>query len=176
MYTISRILVPVDFSPCSRAALDYGAFLGARFGAAIDVLHVWQPPRSIWEPLYPMDVAQHRLVRFESTDAGQQMKEFLAHLEGQGNLKVRGRLESGDPYETILGVAIDEAYDLIVMGTHGRTGMSHLLLGSLAEAVVRRAPCPVLTIHRADPPRRPRPRSMPSAVSDGHDRVENESR
>jgi nucleotide-binding universal stress UspA family protein len=152
MYTLRRILVPVDFSPCSRAALDYAAFLGTHFGAAIDVLYVWQPPRSIWEPLYPIEATQPALAAFESTDAGQQMKEFLAHLDGRAGIRVRGRLETGDPYETILGVAVDDAYDLIVMGTHGRTGMSHLLLGSLAEAVVRRAPCPVLTVHRATPP------------------------
>ena len=165
MFTLNRILVPVDFSPCSRAALDYAAFLGERFGAAIDVLHVWQPPRSVWEPLYTMEVSHHRLAHFESTEAGREMKEFLAHLEDQTHIKVRGRLETGDPYKTILGVAVEDSYDLIVMGTQGRTGMSHLLLGSLAEAVVRRAPCPVLTIHHAGPASRSTERPKPSAPS-----------
>lgn len=154
MFNLSRILVPVDFSACSRAALDYAAFVARKFSATIDVLHVWEPPRPLWwEGMYPVDVIgeQRTLVAFESSRAGREMKAFLAHLEEDEGLCTRGRLESGDPYRTILAVARDDRYDLIVMGTHGRTGMSHLILGSLAEAVVRRAPCPVVTVRSTDP-------------------------
>jgi universal stress protein A len=153
MYTVGKILVPVDFSACSRAALDYAAFLAARFGASIDVLHIWSPPRAAWGPPYPISVDHDRLVLFERTEAGRKMKEFLAHLEEEGGLQVRGRIESGDAYATILNVAAGDDYDLIVMGTHGRTGMTHLLLGSIAESVVRRAPCPVATIRASSAPR-----------------------
>jgi hypothetical protein len=68
----------------------------------------------------------------------------------------------------VLEVAKESAYDLIVMGTHGRTGMSHLLLGSIAEAVVRRAPCPVLTIHAAEPPPRALSRADQAASPTEH--------
>jgi nucleotide-binding universal stress UspA family protein len=150
MHTISRILVPVDFSPCSRAALDYAAFLGKRFGASIDVLHVWGPPRQLWYPWYTVGPVQDWLSSFERTEAGNEMKSLLWHLENNLDITVRGRLESGDPRSTILSVAAEDHYDLIVMGTHGRTGLSHLLLGSIAEGVVQRAPCPVLTIRTPD--------------------------
>ena len=154
MFNLNRILVPVDFSACSRAALDYAAFVARPFHASIDVLHVWEPPRPLWwEGVYPIDSGEtQRLVAFESSEAGREMKAFLRHLEEDEGLCTRGRLESGDPYRTILAVARDDRYDLLVMGTHGRTGMSHLILGSLAEAVVRRAPCPVVTVRTTDPP------------------------
>jgi nucleotide-binding universal stress UspA family protein len=145
MFEVRRILVPVDFSECSMAALEQALFLARRFDASVDVIHVWQPVRPVWTVSYPFDVGHECLTIFEQTEAGQHMKEFLARAE-QELPRARGRLESGDPYRTILQVAEDDGYDLLVMGTHGRTGMSHLLLGSLAEAVVRRAPCPVMTI------------------------------
>jgi nucleotide-binding universal stress UspA family protein len=85
------------------------------------------------------------------------MKGFLTEVPPPPGIWTSSRIECGDPLKTILKVASDpsDPYDMIVMGTHGRTGMSHLLLGSLAEAVVRRAPCPVLTVrerHRAEQP------------------------
>ncbi len=74
------------------------------------------------------------------------MGTFLNELEHDGSLEARGRLESGDACDTILSVASDDDYDLIIMGTHGRTGLSHLFLGSVAERIVRRSTCPVMTI------------------------------
>jgi universal stress protein A len=150
MRTLSHVLVPIDFSACSRAALDYAAFLANGHGAAIDVLHVWQPMQSAWDSA---DRGWDRLVVFERTEAGKQMKEFLAHLEDEGiGLQVRGRLESGDPCATILRVAAENDYDLIIMGMHGEhTDLTSLILESVAESVVRRAACPVLTIRASDP-------------------------
>jgi nucleotide-binding universal stress UspA family protein len=154
MYAIARILVPVDFSPCSRAALDYAAFLGERFGAAIDVLHVWATYPVAWDPPSLIAAGYTPLVDFERSDAGRQMKAFLGHLEHRIRSPVRGRLDRGAPVDRILAAAA-EGYDLVVMGTHGRTGVAHLLFGSVAEAVVRRAPCPVVTIHDLSHPTRP---------------------
>jgi nucleotide-binding universal stress UspA family protein len=149
MYALRRLLVPVDFSPCSRAALDYAAFLGQRWSAELDVLHVWSPPTPTWEPAAFFVPSDESLIAFERSSAGKAMKEFLRHIEQENRLLVRGRLESGDPTATSLEAA-EDGYDLIVMGTHGRTGLSHMLFGSIAEAVVRRAPCPVLTIRAPD--------------------------
>jgi nucleotide-binding universal stress UspA family protein len=151
MFAIRRILVPVDFSGCSRSALEYATFLARRFGAEIDVLHAWEPPTPLVGPFFPADVELARLALFERSDRGRDMKAFLSFVEGRGDVRVRGRLEAGDPSDAILRAARESAYDLIVMGTHGRTGMSHLLLGSISEVVVRRASCPVLTVHAVDP-------------------------
>ena len=145
MRRIERILVPIDFSPCSRAALEHATLVSASFGATIDVLHVWEPPGFI--PVDTMIIEGERertLAEFARTRAGQLMEELLAAIESRG-VPVRGRLASGPPVETILEMARHD-YDLIVMGTHGHTGLRHFLAGSVAEKVVRHAPCPVLTV------------------------------
>jgi nucleotide-binding universal stress UspA family protein len=80
---------------------------------------------------------------------------LLAHLEDERGIRCRGRLESGDPVSAILQVAEEEHYDLIVMGTRGRTGMSHLWHGSKTWSVVRRASCPVLTVRAPEAEKRP---------------------
>jgi nucleotide-binding universal stress UspA family protein len=143
MHTLKRILVPVDFSPCSRAAVEYALFLAERFDATVDVLHVWQEPQTVWEP---MSMVPPKFNVFAGTRASAEMKAFLSEIEETMEGIVHGRLECGDPYRTILEMAGREHYDLLVLGTHGRTGMTHLLLGSLAESVVRKSPCPVLTV------------------------------
>ena len=150
MNSIERILVPIDFSPCSDAALEYGIFVAERFDATLHVLHVWEPVH-----LVAPDMVMWRgdgaaaLSEFARTQAGKEVERILARLDRRG-LRARGRLESGDPYELILGLARDEKFDLVVMGTHGRTGLAHLLSGSVAEKVVRNAPCPVMTIRMPD--------------------------
>ncbi len=142
---IERILVPVDFSECSRAALKYAVHFANRLGSSsIDVLHVWQPPLNI-DPatrLRQEGGKEATLSEFIHSQAGQKMKEFLAELEQGGEFSVQGRLETGEPQETVLQVA--EGYDLVVMGTQGES--SKAKLGSIAQRVVRNAACPVLTI------------------------------
>jgi nucleotide-binding universal stress UspA family protein len=149
MPKVQRVLVPVDFSDCSRAALDYAALLAAEFGADIDVLHVWESPlyASPETMIYLGDRATQTLADFARTQAGKLMEELMAKLVlRQGVGRVQGRLESGRPFQVIVSVAQEGAYDLVVMGTHGRTGFSRLATGSVAERVVRMAPCPVLTV------------------------------
>lgn len=144
---VDKILVPVDFSVCSRAALEMAEVIAEKFGASVDVLHVWEPPRYVIPEVTVQlpGEPQQTLAQFARSAAGKEMEAFLVALEGKGQLRVRGRLESGDPTEVIIDLADREQYDLIVMGTHGRRGLSHVLLGSVAEKVVRRAACPVLT-------------------------------
>jgi nucleotide-binding universal stress UspA family protein len=147
MFSIRRILVPVDFSPCSRAALDYAVDLATVFSAEVEVLHVWEPPLYL-SPEMLVNVAGRppiSLSEFAQTAAGRQMDELLASVEKRG-VRVHGRLAYGVTTETILHSAAEDC-DLVVMGTHGRTGFAHLVLGSVAERVVRHAACPVLTIH-----------------------------
>jgi nucleotide-binding universal stress UspA family protein len=145
MDALECILVPVDFAPCSHAALEYAAFLAEIRGARVDVLHVWLAPPHVSEDLSA--AGREQLMRgFEHSDAGQEMKECLERLEQRG-LDVRGRLEvATDPGALILRVAIDDGVDLIAIGTHGRPAIAHPLLGSVAKAVLRRAPCPVVVL------------------------------
>jgi nucleotide-binding universal stress UspA family protein len=142
MSQFKRILVPVDFSPCSDAAVEHAWQLGRVFGAEIHLVYVWKPSLFTATAESP----GLSLTSFAATEAGDRMKGCLERLEGKG-ARVMGRLEQGDPEHVILELASRDGYDLIVMGTHGRTGVAHLVRGSVAEHVVRRAPCPVLTIH-----------------------------
>lgn len=146
MESPSKILVPVDFSASSRAALDYAELLGARFGAEVDVLHVWSP-------VDEAGTKTELLTEFMRTDAGHKMMEWLASFELRSHVEAHGRLAPGVPGDVpdaIIEAVETGAYDLIVMGTHGRQGLSHLLRSSVAEKVMNRAPCPVLTVHAPD--------------------------
>jgi universal stress protein A len=151
MLTLRRILVPVDFSECSKAALEYAARLTERLDAPLDVLHVWESPSHFAPGLGEIIVRQPGdegmpLADFVRDRASKDMDQLVAELGRQSSVKVQIRLETGNVGEVILKAAKDGGYDLIVMGTEGRTGLSHLVLGSVAEKVVRCAVCPVLTI------------------------------
>lgn len=139
---VRRILVPVDFSPCSRAALEYAEDLAESLGASVDLLHVWAG-------LYHHSLETEPLALFAHSELAREMEALLAELEQRG-IDAHGRLEQGSPREAIVRAAGEGKYDLIIMGTHGRTGLAHLFLGSVAESVFRRAPCPVLTIRTAN--------------------------
>jgi len=151
MFAPKRILVPTDFSPGSRAALDHAAGLAERFGATVVALHVWQPP-ALMRGDDAVSIAgqpYQTLAEAARQRASTAMDEFLAPLIEHEGLWFRRQLATGDPAATIVDVAAGGAFDLIVMGTHGRTGIKRMLLGSVAEYVTRRATCPVLTIGRA---------------------------
>jgi nucleotide-binding universal stress UspA family protein len=146
---LTRILVPIDFSPSSRAALTEALSLSNRLGGSIDVLYVWEPRSFVVEQVFEHVSSgdTEAIAEFAQTRAGREMDRLLSEMRHLG-VSVRGRLGSGDAANAILRMAEHESYDLIVMGTHGRTGLSHLVMGSVAEKVVARAPCPVLTIRQ----------------------------
>ncbi len=148
MPTIKRILVPVDFSSCSRAALEHAVTLAEQFGASIDVLHVWPPPRYVGpDAVVEVFRKPHRTLAGEArASASKEMEQFLTPFQKKATVKFRPRIEYGEPYQTILEIANGGVYDLIAMGTHGRTGLSHALIGSVAEKVVRHSLFPVLTV------------------------------
>lgn len=147
MPAIRRILVPVDFSPPSKAALEYANFLAASFGAAVHVLHVWEPPGYVGPDTLAFAPFPAGRPGWEQTrrDALHEMEHFVGSHPGSPALRV----EAGEPSDLILHVAREGDFDLIVMGTQGRTGLARLLIGSVADAVLRRATCPVLTIRTA---------------------------
>lgn len=152
MIAVRKILVPVDFSEGAKAAIDLAVTFAKPFGAAIELYHVWQPPPLVPVPLVVVSPEQGRPLTLEDlarTEAGTQMKDLVGKLHGLGIKDATSRVGVGDPAHEICDLARAGHFDLIVMGTHGRTGIAHALLGSVAEKVVRRATCPVLTVRTA---------------------------
>ncbi|HET6371274.1 MAG TPA: universal stress protein [Nitrospiria bacterium] len=138
---IRKIMVPTDFSPSSDRALDYAISLAQCFGATVLLLHVIEPfPYSVTDSLTVVDhfKALH-------TIASSLIKEARKKLTLK-NIPSETRLVSGSPYREIVKEVERNKADLIVMGTHGRTGVGRLLIGSQAEKVVRLAGCPVATV------------------------------
>ena len=165
MVSIHRILVPVDFSACSRAAIEHAAAFAERFSAVIDVLHVWEVPTYV-DPEMMVSVpgtTNQTLFHYAKLRADTDMKEFLQGFGGGLTEGIHGNVAYGDPVDVILEVARDQTYDLIVMGTHGRTRLAHMFVGCVAEKIVRRAPCPVLTIRVPDAPPPKAPSVRPPA-------------
>lgn len=149
--SISRILVPVDFSPHSDRALRYAASLARRLGASLELLHVVEDPfaTGAWSSeVYVPNVTE--LLDSMIADARRRLEDLKDIVAPEG-VPISTVVLKGRPAPTILEHAKNGQFDLVVMGTHGRTGLAHLLMGSVAEAVVRRAPCPVLTL-RPEPP------------------------
>jgi len=151
MKQLSRILVPVDFSECSRAALEHASTLAKSFDATVDLLYVWEAPAFIApEAMVGAAGTTQTLSQLAGDQARAAMKEFHEKAVADGIAIGTTCVEQGDPARTIVEVAERDGYDLIAMGTHGRSGFAHLLLGSVAEKVVRRSTCPVLTVRTAE--------------------------
>jgi nucleotide-binding universal stress UspA family protein len=154
MLNVRKILVPVDFSECSGAAVDYAAFLAESFGAQITLLHAWQPPADLGPFLGQVAIRDpdsgkdRTLAEFVESQSRRALDGLLERVKAKG-VDVEGRLEAGAARKGIIDVSESEGFDLIVMGTHGRTGLAHAVMGSVAEWVVRHAKVPVLTV-RAD--------------------------
>ncbi len=153
MPTFAKIVAATDFSEDSNLALSFAEELARKFSAEIIVLHVDQPlaPVMMTPELGPaMDVgAMSRIGEEQRLLAQRELDKIVGRLR-DGGLKVRSLLRVGSPFLEILHTAQGEGADLIVLGTHGRTGLAHVLMGSVAERVVQKAPCPVLTIRHPD--------------------------
>lgn len=140
--SFKTLLVPTDFSNGSRLAVDYAVSLARRLGASVHLVHVVEDPTvaGLFTEAY-VDLA---LIRKERRcDARHRMNALLTDLREPG---ITDEITSGPVAQTIAGIAADRGADVIVMGTHGRTGLAHVLVGSVAEHVIRIAGCPVLTV------------------------------
>ncbi len=142
MNTIRRILVPTDYSPTSEGALHQAIALAGSLGASIEVLHAWNPEPYLNAPLATDAIAK------VTAEAHQEMKDYVNNLHQPEGVEIVGRVHRGLAWESI--VTLSHEVDLIVMGTHGRTGMSRILLGSVANRVVQHAACPVMTVRHAN--------------------------
>jgi universal stress protein A len=146
MVMIKRILVPVDFSDTSLQALDYAIEFGKPFKPEIVVVFVVEPiyftaPTDLYAPTANVGMLldeQRRIGREQLARLGADLKKR--------RVEARTVLQTGTAFQVITDTAKRLKADLIVMATHGRTGLSHVLLGSVAERVVRTAQCPVLTV------------------------------
>ncbi|HEX6275561.1 MAG TPA: universal stress protein [Polyangiaceae bacterium] len=135
--TVRRILVAVDFSSCSRAALELACSLGAALGATLEVLFVRQ-----------LEAGEDFGTK-ELAAAKQELHRFVETVQRESTVALGERVELGDARERIVSIAEKDHFDLIVLGTHGRTGRPRMLAGSVAESVVRTASRPVLTVREA---------------------------
>ncbi len=146
MVEIRRILAPTDFSHHAEAAVAYAAGLAERLGAELHLLHVLSEVVTPIGP-DPMLVSAIPPEFYTETEAQSQAAlESLLRVEWGQPTHVVCTVRWGDAIDVIHSYARDQAIDLIVISTHGRTGLGHVLLGSVAERIVREAPCPVLTI------------------------------
>lgn len=149
MAAIKRILCPTDLSHDSRPALAMACEWAKRFGAELHLLHVvagLSNPYPYLGPPFNEAMSWETMIRQRANTA----LDTWPLPDGFATLNVVRALRSGSPIAHILQYAQETGIDLIVMGTHGRSGFSHFLLGSVAENVVRRAPCSVLTVRPAD--------------------------
>lgn len=148
MPTIQRILVPTDFSSCSRAGLNYALSWAEHTGARVQVVHVAETPALVGPDLMVTmpDHPARTIAEWIDAEATKAMGRFLAEVYRPENVAIESAVFVGDIAERIAMAAKDWRADLIVVGTHGRTGLSHMLMGSVAEKILRVAPCPVLTL------------------------------
>lgn len=145
MIDLKRILVPTDFSKPSQNALTYAAAFAEKFGAELHLLHVVQDLAlfipdmvTVTPPIGPT---------VEQLTAGVRVAfERLVKENKLEKFKTTHFVREGTPFYEIIQYAKEKDIDLIIMGTHGHSGLAHVLMGSVAEKVVRKAPCPVLTV------------------------------
>jgi nucleotide-binding universal stress UspA family protein len=150
MIALKKILVATDFSEPSEAALAYGRELARTFGAALTVLYVVD---NIVTRVYGTEgfVLGEPDLQAELEASAHAQVDGLLSAEDRDVLRATGRvITSNEPAAAIVTCARDDGFDLLVMGTHGRGAMAHLLMGSVAERVVRTAPCPVLTVRHPE--------------------------
>jgi len=140
MITLQKILVPTDFSDSSGQALEFALALAEEFRSKLYIMHVWELPTLLPPEPYP------ELVLTEEQKAGEEHLAKVTNELRSSNFEAEPVFVFGKPYAEIVKAAADLDVDLIVLGSHGRSGISHLLLGSVAEKVVRLAPCPVFTV------------------------------
>ena len=148
MLTLKTVLVPTDFSDASESALRYGKAMAEKFGAALHVVHVMEDLLAhAWAAeVYVSSMPQLR----DEIEKESRLRLGALLTDGERKaFRAETALLAGNPFLEIIRYAKTHGVDLIVMGTHGRGPIAHMLLGSVAEKVVRKSPCPVLTVREA---------------------------
>jgi nucleotide-binding universal stress UspA family protein len=144
MEPIRKILCPTDFSESSEVGLEAAVSLAAKLGSTLEFVHVIQPPIYVgWEDS-PAGLAASAQVLEQSREHAKQQLGLTAEKYARRGVAITTQLLEGSPHQEIS--ELSKQVDLVVMSTHGRTGLPHLFLGSVAERVVRTASCPVMTV------------------------------
>jgi nucleotide-binding universal stress UspA family protein len=139
-----RICCAIDFEAASRVGMEGAADLARRLEAELTLVHVLvRPPPAASDVL----VSSRGVVEAEAEESEEKLSAWRAEAERRAGRTVHARLLSGDAATEIVRHAREERFDLVVVGTHGRTGIPHLVLGAVAERVARQCPCPVLVVH-----------------------------
>jgi nucleotide-binding universal stress UspA family protein len=141
---IKKILVPIDFSDYSKSSLKYAVSFATIFKAEIILVYVVEPV--IYPPDFSMGQIAIPSVNPEWDIKAKEELEKLARAEIPEGIKVSFVIKTGKPFLEIIDTAAEENADIIIIATHGHSGVEHILFGSTAEKVVRKAPCPVLTL------------------------------
>jgi nucleotide-binding universal stress UspA family protein len=147
MIALKKILFPTDFSENSKAAQEYAAAFAEQFQAELHVIHVLVDITMMPEPGSALTLPQNYLLDMKQ-EAERALDKMFPDAAQKGRKIVRA-FRMGSPYVEIVTYAQENQIDLIILGTHGRGAIAHMLLGSIAEKVVRKAPCPVLTVRPA---------------------------
>jgi len=144
---ISTILVPIDFSVHSKNALSYAVLIARKFGASLHLMYVVEPT------IYPADLGFGQVVlpgvEDELREKGEVELEALIAKEIGSQVAATCAVRTGNPHQEILREADEKKVDLIIVATHGHSGMEHMLFGSTADRVVKHAKCPVLTVRES---------------------------
>ena len=148
MITLKKIMVATDFSPHSEVAINYATEFSKTFGAEILLASIVEEP-SLMAELPPMGEAYFppNLAEMQQQSAE---KALQRKIEEHGLSNARTIVTVGTPFVEIVRIAREEEVDLLIIGTHGRGAIAHMLLGSVAEKIVRKAPCPVLTVRSGE--------------------------
>jgi universal stress protein A len=142
-FQLKNVLVPIDFSEFSRRALEYALPLAEKFGAKIILVHVVEPAFYPENTMIPVETEDLNTIMLQE---GQKMLDQLGTEKIKPEIDSQKTVAIGRPYNEIISTAESVQADLIIMATHGYTGLKHMLMGSTAERVVRHAPCPVLVV------------------------------
>ncbi len=149
MIQMKRILVPTDYSEFSQNAVRYGCELASRFEAELHLLYVMEDTTTMFPDPEVSMLPLAEIVADQEKYAHQKL-EATPESGLDDKIQVVRVVKQGNAFVEIVRYAKNEGIDLVVLGTHGRSGLAHALLGSVAEKVVRKAPCPVLTVHHPE--------------------------
>jgi nucleotide-binding universal stress UspA family protein len=144
-FALKRILVPMDFSDCSRKALSYAAAFAQQFQARLTLLHILEP----YVPVPELSIVAPESIEGQMRETAERELRAVQQALGE-EICAKTVMRTGTPFVEITEAARELGSDLIIISTHGHTGLAHVLLGSTAEKVVRHAPCPVLVVRERE--------------------------
>jgi nucleotide-binding universal stress UspA family protein len=144
--TLRPIVFATDFSPASKAALEKAIELARKEGAELIVAHVYEPPASLSHSGVADDLIEAELEETVRRDVEKKLEPIVEAVRAAG-VKVRGEILAGHAPPQLADLAARSGAAMLVVGTHGRTGLKKLIVGSVASQVIATAPCPVLTVH-----------------------------